>query len=125
MNIKTFIEKAIEGEYNGTSYAGKQWAGIRTFKHPPQTIDDQARFCAVLIDPKSWQAVGKVEGWVRKEKYCPTCKTKKPYKMCNGCNGYRFEMIETEPLFRFRMHRFIDALCDGKDLEQSLDIATT
>jgi hypothetical protein len=46
MNQKEFIEKAIEGGYKGKTNIGYDcW------------------FNDIILDPKAWEAVGKVEGW--------------------------------------------------------------
>ncbi len=104
-NIETFIEKAIEGGWIPNYYGqqnvldkNRNWVSIEWNQqmHPTQ----------ILLDPKVWQAVGKVEGW-------------------------DFSAIITmpnsnpdEPVYKkkikphiYEMHRMIDALAEGKSLE--------
>jgi len=47
-----------------------------------------------LLDPLAWQAVGKVEGW---------------------------EDRDTEPNWQNKMHQMIDALVEGKTLEEFIE----
>lgn len=78
MKIRDFIEKAIEGGYNGTSLVKKGcWNGIKTWNHDVLTNEDQLHFMAMLLDPIAWQAVGKVSGWA-KSKY-RACEMKMPF----------------------------------------------
>ena len=54
----------------------------------------------IFLDPLAWQAVGKVEGW----------RTRKCEKeICIPCNDWKYAM-----------HRMIDALAEGKSVEQFL-----
>ena len=58
MEIKEFIEKAIEG---GWKYDPWDNFDIKTYDdfHRYYEISDEA----VFLNPKAWEAVGKVEGW--------------------------------------------------------------
>lgn len=75
----------------------------------------------MLLNPESFQAVGKVEGWSNEYEKCVggiNC-TRGIHEPHNPCV---FEQVEAE--YRTRMHLFVDALCDGKDLEEALNEAT-
>ena len=89
MEIKTFIEKAIEGGCESITDglddihitdSGVYWGGEQY-----KTIEE------VLIDPKAWEAVGKVEGWNGREYFSGKYKRK--------------------------MHSMIDHLIAGNDIE--------
>ena len=62
-------------------------------------------FEGALINPKAWQAVGKVEGWVYEVVYAN-----------ESMSGVKYSGTY-EP----KMHRMIDALAEGKSLEQFLE----
>ncbi len=83
---KLFIEKAIEGGWYGKSFSVNFWC---TGSH----------FYEVFLDPSSWRAVGKVEGWER--------------KTIHAHFNYKEEA-------KVKMHGMIDALWDGKSIEQYL-----
>ena len=86
MKIKEFIEKAIEGGYERTA---ENWLfELNTFN-----TDN------MFLDPKAWQAVGKVEGWKIVEK---------------GLGKFgKDEWIRN-------MHRMIDHLIEGGTIESYL-----
>lgn len=108
MTIKQFIEKAIEGGWETEELDLRHWEQTSPHLHRI----DQARLCAqVLLDPKAWQAVGKEEGWETDDR-------------CWGCR-YDEGATNDTPGWKINMHRFIDALCDGKDLEAALNEATS
>ena len=61
--------------------------------------------CVVLLDPLAWQAVGKVEGWETKYFKCsPNCDNK----------------IRSDD-WNYQMHRMIDALAEGKTIEEFIE----
>lgn len=95
MTIKQFIEASIEGGWKAENNA---WVADL---NGSATLIHRAD---ILLDPLAWQAVGKVEGW------CD----------CDGvvCTAEKGSS-------RHHMHHFIDALCDGKDLEAALSEATS
>lgn len=61
-------------------------------------IDYYLPIAEMVLDPLAWQAVGKVEGW-EKISYCRECEV--------ADSGYKG-----------RMHRMIDALAEGKTIEE-------
>lgn len=101
MTIQEFIEKAIKGGWDDTEYA---------FVCTP---DGNSRLAwlvgnweydeKIFLDPKLWQAVGKVEGW---------SELKTPNRSPVG-------QYEAGSWF-FHMHRLIDALAEGKTIEEYL-----
>lgn len=58
-----------------------------------------------FLDPEAWKAVGKVEGWPGIDQ---------PYQ--NGDGKWR-----EIPWWQFNMHRLIDALAEGKTIEQYIE----
>jgi transcription elongation factor Elf1 len=93
MTIKEFIEKAIEG--------GWKW----NHKCDTPNCDD------IYLDPKAWQAVEKLEGWDKvTSAVCPCCGT------CNDMHPPKL----WHDVSSFHMHRMIDALCEGKSIEEFL-----
>ena len=69
MTTKQFIEKAIEGGYKDATdlldivLVCEKNNKLEMAKHISHLI---------LLDPKSWQAVGKVEGWGKNNKHYST-----------------------------------------------------
>jgi len=90
-NITQFIKDALAG--------GWVWIDLPGYNNV-ETVERDHEFCfeIELLKPVFWQAVGKSRGWNR---YVP--KAGKPSIM-----------------WRDNMHRFIDALCDGKDIDTAL-----
>lgn len=107
MTSKEFIERAIEGGWEYNEFP-KLWGKV-PFKHfnpktssvvflnPITRRQMWVQFSKILLDPIAWQAVGKVEGW------------KSPYN------------IEIQTEWSKNMHRMIDALCEGKTIEEFLE----
>lgn len=60
----------------------------------------------ILLDPLAWQAVGKVERWRKTDN-------------CWGCGYDEGATIDT-PIWLVNMHRLIDALAEGKTIEEYL-----
>jgi len=96
MTIQQFIEKAIEGGWNPRR-GEKQYTAPR----PPHHICLFSEYHPFL-DAEAWKAVGKVEGWGP---------------------GTRVELgggFWTEDMWLKNMHRMIDALAEGKTIEEFL-----
>lgn len=104
MTIKQFIEKAIEG---GWEKENEPQLDINNdgcwvdFENPDDTrVLHQSD---IFLDPKSWQAVGKVEGWEI------------------GVNFPILDMYrDPQDEWQFKMHQMIDALAEGKTIEEFL-----
>lgn len=124
MKIKQFIEKAIEGG----------WEQPLNKSVEDYTKSDIAK---TFLDPKAWEAVGKVEGW--KKEVCFWCGSKESrggmtvstpdsppegWQTCEGCGIDWMEKAEFGidgnhiPEWKYIMHQMIDALCEGKTIEE-------
>ncbi len=66
----------------------------------------------LVLDPEVWKAVGKKEGWGGACGYCYASTIQKciKYQVC--------ENSEVIDLWQAHMHQMIDALADGKSLEE-------
>jgi hypothetical protein len=100
MTIQSFIEKAIEGGWS--PYARNVVAHELPLEQAVKAMRRSTRDAEILLDPLAWKAVGKVEGW--------------PDEHWQGI--YR-EYAEKNAIAR--MHRMIDALAEGKTIEQYLE----
>lgn len=121
MTIPQFIGKAIEGGW----LKGYHLAEASTLDTNFIFIfDDGADVCdykdfsvlnwpaeKVLLDPLAWQAVGKMEGWGF---WC--LKDKQPLEACEP----KAQHVST-PRWICEMHRMIDAVAEGKTIEQYLE----
>lgn len=112
MTIQQFIEKAIEG---GWYPKERHWENIslRTGDTKPRsltkTVTASITSYQILLDPEAWKAVGKVEG----KKIC-ICGTQGPLHT-QQCPCAAIKAHAT-----YQMHRMIDALAEGKTIEQYL-----
>lgn len=121
MTIQQFIEKAVEG-----GWADK--ARLDWFLKLPEYAQ-----CQIWLDPKAWQAVGKMKGWGREyyheddgktywdfDFHCPMCgaiETNIEYGCPEECIYDNPEIIS----WKWQMYCMIDALCEGKTIEQYLE----
>ena len=100
MTIKQFIEKAIEGKFiiNNEKHSSYD-SEYDIYTEIPE---------AILLDPLAWQAVGRAEG---------QGKVRRTYR-----KGGKVVYIFSEPLNNKialeNMHNMIDALAEGKSLEE-------
>lgn len=97
MTTKEFIEKAIEGGYVNIYLNPKS-------PHEITPLMIQEKYM-IFLDPKAWQAVGKVEDWID---IMPSWEKHK--------DGYYLSYEG----WQWNMHRMIDALCEGKSIEEFL-----
>ena len=99
MTIKEFIDKAIEGGWNGHIWTKWMLAS-------PEEPNREIALDCIFLDPKAWKATGKVEGWHKLDKDITI----------------EMELIHgmVMPRWRVRMHRMIDHLCEGGDIESYL-----
>ena len=113
MTIKKFIESAIEGG----------WDSEKTLMFGVPIVEKKIKIfgglthqenCVVLLDPLAWQAVGKVEGW---DKWmCSNCRSTHNATgsiICPECNNQG-----AYKTWWGRMYCMIDALAEGKSVEQ-------
>jgi hypothetical protein len=106
MTIKTFIKKAIEGQQDNLPRhkvirANEYWV---TLEDANGTEYTQA-LPIWLLNKESWQAVGKVEGW-------------KGIQWHSIYEGFRPSSWTRR--YHYEMHRMIDALYEGKTIEEYL-----
>lgn len=102
MTTQQFIEKAIEGGWT---------MEMVDKKHVMNLLP------SIVLDPLAWQAVGKVEGW--SEAVCVGCGASN-IKDCD-CHISHVPLPVTMELWLYNMHCMIDALADGKTIEQYLE----
>lgn len=123
MTIKTFIEKAIKGGWEfdycvpyfdevGNLCIGRDIKNI--------DIEYVISIHEILLDPKAWEAVGKTEGWERKQKgwICVNCSRKWSKKYgCELCDNTAGEQNFEGENFKDKMHQMINSLIDGNSPE--------
>ena len=110
---KLFIEKSLEGGWfppkdigSGQEMKIMDW-GIRW------SFDEYMSIEEILLDPKSWEAVGKVENW---GECCNDCYKRKENTI-NDCHCGEGTYDETSR----KKHEMIDALQEGMSQEQYLE----
>lgn len=110
MEIKDSIEKAIEGGWTHRDWQLSAASLLRVTDHFVQSKTgnndwhDIFEIESMLLDPKFWQALGKTLGW------------DSPTGRETGTVSY--QEATGEPYWLYRMHRMIDALADGKTIEE-------
>lgn len=90
MTIEDFIKKAIEGRWEG---------------HATDIDFDLVQYelgNSIFLDPLAWQAVGKVEEWQELDT-----------GSIHADESHIYDMA-----WKVNMHRMIDALAEGKSLEE-------
>lgn len=110
MTITQFIEKAEEGGWD------VERADVAALNGAPVASIERA-----ILDPEAWKAVGKVEGWGITDNKCNGCGyggihgwlISNPVQ-CPECRTSRAEYTD-------HMHRMIDALAEGKTIEQFIE----
>lgn len=123
MTTKEFIEKAIEGGMKHTCIDNQY----------PE-IDSKGYLCngvyssieKIILDPKAWQAVGKVEGWTYiSESIVPAKKQSRVIKNRGVIEvevpEYTLKRKNTSKNWRNKMHAMIDHLVDGGTIESYLE----
>lgn len=107
MTATEFIQKAIEGGWK-TSGIILQYQNMLQRRNLEDVIDCAGVIQSVCLDPKAWQAVGKIEGWIRED----------------GTDVGAYIMNDPKrtqyPIWKWNMHRMVDALCEGKTIEEYL-----
>lgn len=106
MTPKTFIEKIIKG--------GWKHNAIQFLNYPKDSAIFYSLLRIALLDPKAFEALGKVEGWGRK-KEDRVCLHENPEASDNGICESCFKKACQK-----KMHQMIDALCEGRTIEQYL-----
>jgi len=109
MTIKQFIEKAEQGGLSSSHMVLGKYPLQNVLIHNVQEL--------VLLDPEAWKAVGKVEGWNdQREMYCTVCRRSGSQLKDCSCEGQVYSYANWHEY----MHRMIDALADGKTIEEYL-----
>lgn len=116
------IEKGIEGGWKDSWYFSHTSGDEVVFGDTKKDSEDNPCYYKniyeLLLDPLFWQAVGKVEGWDYPSfPYCPNCTE-------FGGRSYDCPMKHcfcTNEAWQTYMHRMIDALADGKTLEEYIE----
>lgn len=114
MTIKEIIEKGIEGGWKPEATPSNdlytlsfhvEYDGVRVDQHNEISSEELVfiRTEPILLDPSFWQAVGKVERW--------KCDRNCPIEEGSYCDAHK-------PRWQYNMHRMIDALAEGKSLEE-------
>jgi len=113
MTIQEFIEKTIEGGYDGYS--------------DPFCIEcacyitrNDFKDGGMFLDPKAWEAVGKVEGW-GVNFVCKSCQGVVPPKEGEGENCECGWFVPQFDDYKYKMHAMIDHICDGGTIEGYLE----
>jgi len=99
MSIKEFIEKAIEG------------GRYKDYGEVPTNGSE------ILLDPKAWEAVGKVEGW-EDETYdinMPANNKRGAYKI-----KMKRRKSKSEPAWKKKQLNFVKHLQQGLSIEEAL-----
>ena len=124
MTTEDFIKDAIAGG----------WRFDKSVTENDDTVwllsgDDFSTKALMLLDPKSWQAVGKVRGWDRIFSMASYGTTGETIADVGSVGCYEFDGVQEDdnslpenptPEWQYRMHRFIDLLIEGKDYESAL-----
>lgn len=144
MTISDFIDKAIAGGWNHRiQNATIQRVDADDHRFHVHFWDNEGNqsdmfsysFHALLLDPLAWQAVGKVEGWSRD--FCigqevaikPTDLVGRitsidPTDVRVQVDGVGLQKVPREVVrgreWKTAMHRMIDALAEGKTIEEFL-----
>lgn len=125
MTIQQFIEAAIEGEYFQSGVFGPKrkyvvWKDpvaygiywIRWDTFPTQPMEGRrVDVHWALLDPKIWEAVGKVKGWGIEDNYFGMTKFA-PIR-----ETYKFNISFSGAEWQWHMFCMTDALLKGKTLE--------
>lgn len=129
MTIQTSIEKAIKGGWKPYDLARVRSTApivkVELYATVACLYEDETHYQRyhidrIFFDPSLWKALGTVEGWI-----CRTCKgTGKQHIIDDLLGGGTCEWdkdCECEKPWLENMHRMIDALAEGKTIEQYLE----
>lgn len=102
MTSTEFIEKAIEGGWNPTDEPHHFVEGDIAFFYDEEYTEEGSEafdIRYILLDLEAWKAVGKVEGWTVND---------------SPVQDWDHEWLQ-------KMHGMVDALAEGKTIEQYLE----
>jgi len=126
MTTKEFIEKAISGGWGNGSRIDffspvSPWDGTTYFRGK-ENVQWSMHLNAILLDPLAWQAVGKVERWEKEFLYSTgewvRTYSSNPEDLDELMNFVEKDITE----WKYHMHRMVDALCEGKTIDEFLKI---
>lgn len=117
MTIKQFIEKARQGGWSEALSPRSRELDRKALERDRRGTDYRP-YEVVLLDPEAWKAVGKVEGWKMR---CYICKGTQEDGHVPICSKIGWSEVADKDHWRDRMHRMIDALAEGKTIEQYLE----
>lgn len=112
MTIQQFIETAIEGGWtNYKDYENNSIADKKDLDSYKEVIIRSylMRHCEVFLNPKAWEAVGKVKGWEHLKMAM--------YDITQEDDRWGYKVTE-KPLWKWHMQKMIQVLCEGKTLEE-------
>ena len=99
-NTETFIDKAIKGgwkEHFYFSHFNENEVALNDDRHSAENNPNfYINLCEILLDPKAWEAVGKMLGWATQDD------------------------VSNKEDYRDKMHRFLDLLIEGETIEEAL-----
>ena len=117
MTIQTFIEKAIEGGWDGFNRLGLSNHWNPDYLGGSLQTAAQFHYAKVLLDPLAWQAVGKVEGWGTQ---VHSIEWVSANKKTRGEKKRLATKFQETPQYLYHMHRMVDAFAEGKTTEEFL-----
>lgn len=106
MTTQQFVEAAIEGGYEPPRGYNCQYC--------PDTFcgSEPIKFHTMILDPKAWEAVGKMKGWKDEENFS--------YRVsalnCEHPIGIVPEFIGPE--WFYHIHQMVKSLTEGKTIEE-------
>ena len=123
---KQFIEDAIEGGWRIFALSDEAVDVVETGTWPmihgtaPSGVTKLWPLASALLDPLAWKAVGRTRGWFdgKNDIWEGELKTYNNFGEAKQTVYKRYEP------YLFKWHTFIDALAEGKSIEQSLEQIT-
>lgn len=132
--MKEAIQKAIEGGYEPSNMELEHWDKMMPNLHRK----DQWRICSyALLDPLFWQCLGKAMGWknLENEEFEIGCTIEaRPFpikpretvgaELNDEARAIEFRQRTHEFMhshskgWQYQMHRFIDHIAEGKDVDE-------
>ncbi len=122
MTIQQFIETAIEGGWpeqwdpKETSRLSMRYVKASDYKFL-DWYPEKLYITSIFLDPKAWEAVGKVRGWSEESVYQKHIKMDPESRKDLG--DFAEDLADhTRSNYVDHMHAMIDAVCSGKTLEE-------
>lgn len=124
MSIEEYIQKAIEGGWGKDYLVGGDYVVRLMTPTSDVTISGamnqySGNYHSIFLDPKSWEAVGKIEGWNQGELgVCSMCGARTPEECVLSPECVTSDIIDES---RYKMHGMVDHLCNGGTIESFLE----